>query len=156
MINVCIVFVSAGSDKVEVPSNYPRPTDCGASSARSSRKKAESRWSEGAYTFVTVKLILVTVEDSTVVSVCLRMMKLSKASALTSHAVRIPPQLPPASTQRKSRREGKRKERALAAEVEESFVSCRQTTVGLAVVSVSLTTSHLSVSPRPRTFQERS
>ena len=27
MINVCIVFVSAGSDKVEVPSNYPRPTD---------------------------------------------------------------------------------------------------------------------------------
>ena len=47
-----------------------------------------------------------------------------------------------------------RKERALVTEVEESFVSCRQIIVGLTVVSMSLTISHFSASPRPRTFQE--
>ena len=76
-------------------------------------------------------------------SVCFRVMKECTVTALVSQAVRIPPLVPPTSTQWNWRKEVGRKERALVTEVEESFVSCRQIIVGLTVVSVSLTKYHI-------------
>jgi len=67
--------------RLKSPARTQGPFMCGTSSAKSSRKDAESWWSDGAYTFVTVKLMSVTVETRTVVRVCLRAMKPFRDSA---------------------------------------------------------------------------
>ena len=103
---------------------------------------------------MTEKRMLVTVEERTVVNVCLRVMKPSRERERASHAVSMPPLEPPASTHWKSLKLGGKKERAFWFVVEESLVSCKQMIVGCAEVNASLTTSHFKESPSPRTFQE--
>ena len=83
-------------------------------------------------------------------------MKEVMVKARSSHAVRMPPRAPAASTQWKLERFGGRKFLALAGDdTERSLVSWMQAIVILRALRVSRTILHLSSSLRPRTFQER-
>jgi hypothetical protein len=79
---------------------------------------------------------------------------LTKVHRELSHAVTSPPDAPVASTETKERREEGRKEAALEAGRGPSFDSWSPIILGLAEVRSDLTTSHLSLSPKPRTFHE--